>query len=228
MGFEGDLENGGKGASRLPYQAKKIGILLAKKNGSQYGFAGGGAMYELKSIIGKMFNSLKLEVSYATSEIFPNWADKDIFASIFVSGQAVGYVAGVDKTIAKKIGLKKDVALAEIELEALKKVCRVADNFKFSEFEKFPPLTRDLAFVVNEKVLYGDIKREISEFHEYIKEVSLFDIYQGEKIGAHNKNMAFSVVYRTDRTLTGAEVDEIQKKLVKRLEERFEARIRDF
>ena len=95
-------------------------------------------------------------------------------------------------------------------------------------FEKFPPLTRDLAFVVNEKVIYNDIKKEIINFHEYIKDVDLFDEYHGEKLGKNKKSLAFHVRYQAEKTLTGEEVDAVQKQLLKQLEKRFDAVIRDF
>jgi len=58
--------------------------------------------------------------------------------------------------------------------------------------------------------------------------VELFDVYQGEKLGKGNKNLAFSIVYQADKTLISEEVDEIQKGLIKKLEEKFEARVRKF
>ena len=101
-------------------------------------------------------------------------------------------------------------------------------DLKYSQITKYPRLIRDLAFVVNEKVLYNDIRDEIKNFHEYIKEVDLFDVYHGEKIGIGNKNLAFHVIYQTDKTLTARDVDDIQKNLIKKLEKRFEAKIRDY
>ena len=78
------------------------------------------------------------------------------------------------------------------------------------------------------KVLYNDIRNEILNFHEYIKEVELFDVYMGEKIGKENKNLAFHVNYQANKTLTSEEVDVIQKELIEKLEEKFEAKVRDF
>ena len=82
--------------------------------------------------------------------------------------------------------------------------------------------------MVNERILYNDLKAEIAAWHKFIKSVDLFDVYFGEKIGVDKKNLAFRLIYQTDKTLTAAEVDEIQAGLIKRLEEKFEAKIRDF
>jgi len=99
---------------------------------------------------------------------------------------------------------------------------------KYKELDKYPPVVRDLAFVVNEKVLYNDIRNEIINFHEYVKEVELFDVFQGDTIGKGNKNLAFHIIYQTNRTMTAKEVDDLQASLIQRMEEKFEAKIRNF
>jgi phenylalanyl-tRNA synthetase beta chain len=93
---------------------------------------------------------------------------------------------------------------------------------------KYPPVIRDLAFVLDEKVLYNDIKEAIISFHGHIRKVELFDIYQGKQLGPGKKSLAFHVEYQADRTLTAEEVASIQKDLAARLEEKFGAQIRDF
>ena len=65
-------------------------------------------------------------------------------------------------------------------------------------------------------------------FNEYVKQVDLFDVYAGDKLGKGKKSLAFHIVYQADKTLTSEEVDKLQAELIKRLEKRFEAKIRDF
>jgi phenylalanyl-tRNA synthetase beta chain len=88
---------------------------------------------------------------------------------------------------------------------------------------------RDLAFVVENKILYNDLKKEISGFNPLIKTVELFDVYIGNKLAGGKKSLAFHINYQAEeRTLTAAEVDKIQSDLVACLEEKFEAKLRDF
>jgi phenylalanyl-tRNA synthetase beta subunit len=56
----------------------------------------------------------------------------------------------------------------------------------------------------------------------------LFDVFQGEAIGANHKNLAFHIIYQADRTMVAKEVDDLQQKLIKRMEEKFEAKVRNF
>ena len=64
---------------------------------------------------------------------------------------------------------------------------------------------------------------------ELVRRVEFFDVYQGGKLGAKNKSLAFHIIYQApDRTLTSTEVDELEKGIIKRLEEKFGAKIRNF
>jgi len=82
--------------------------------------------------------------------------------------------------------------------------------------------------VVGTEILYNDIREEIMNFDSLIKRVELFDVYQGGKLGEDKKNLAFNVIYQADRTLTSEEIDQLQAGLVKKLEDKFSAKIRDF
>ena len=88
---------------------------------------------------------------------------------------------------------------------------------------------RDLAFVVNEKVLYNDFWRVLADFHPLISRAELFDIYQGGALGEGKKSWAFHITYQaSDRTLTAEEVDLIQTDLIQRCHSQFDSQIRDF
>ncbi len=55
----------------------------------------------------------------------------------------------------------------------------------------------------------------------------LFDVYRGEQIGAGKKSLAYSLTYQApDRTLTDAEVARVRQRIIRRLEQELEARIR--
>jgi phenylalanyl-tRNA synthetase beta chain len=118
--------------------------------------------------------------------------------------------------------------LAEINLAELFNLIKAAGESKYKAIEKYPPVVRDLAFVVEANVLYNDINREISNFSEMVKKVELFDVYEGGKLGAGKKSLAFHIIYQADRTLTSEEVDKMQDVLIGKLEKKFGAKIRNF
>jgi phenylalanyl-tRNA synthetase alpha chain len=88
---------------------------------------------------------------------------------------------------------------------------------KYKEVSKYPPVTRDISFIVNKNFSpndYFDLIRE-TVGDEIIEEVSLIDKYENdEKFGTNKVSYAYRIVYRSlDRTLTSEEVDVLHKKL---------------
>jgi phenylalanyl-tRNA synthetase beta chain len=123
---------------------------------------------------------------------------------------------------------KKEIALAEMSLP---EIIEIISNspLHYVEPSKYPALERDLAFVVDEKILYNDLYEQIKNFHPLIAKVELFDVYSGKNLSDNKKSLAFHLSYQSnDKTLIAKEVDEIQKELIGKLAERFDAQIRDF
>lgn len=221
LNVEGDLGRGGEAKVNLPYQEKRLGMVFAAKEAKKI-------FSEAKGVIDSLFDSLNLSPLYTKMEDQVEWMDSDMSAQIMLNGVSVGAVFVVASGIAKNIGLKKEAVIVEIRLNDLLSLASVSEIKEYEPFEKFPPLVRDLAFVVSSNILYNEIRKEILEHDELIKTVDLFDVYEGEKLGEGKKSLAFHVVYQADRTLKNEEVDAIQKKLLGKLEEKFEAKIRDF
>lgn len=219
---EGSELKDNSGGGRLPYQEKRLGLVIANDGK-------GDIFRQLKGAVEYLFGNFGLAIEWRGSEIAPTWAEGQSSAEIIVGGKMLGTVNLLSAKIAKASGLKKSVAIAEIGLPQLSLAISRAAAKQFEEFEKYPPLTRDLAFVVDAKILYSDLKKEITGMSALVSRVEFFDVYQGGKLGAKNKSLAFHVVYQSpDRTLTSTEVDELEKGIVKRLEEKFGAKIRNF
>jgi phenylalanyl-tRNA synthetase alpha chain len=100
---------------------------------------------------------------------------------------------------------------------------------KFQEVSKFPPVVRDISFVVGEDFVlndYFDLVRDI--VGDLIEEVVLTDSYENEeKFGKGKKSYTFRITYRhLDKTLTGEEVDIIHKKLEEKTASEFGGTVR--
>ena len=90
-------------------------------------------------------------------------------------------------------------------------------------------MTRDLAIVVSEEILYNKVRKAIKDFDALIKSVELFDVYSGDKLESGKKSLAWHLVYQSeDKTLTSNEVDNLQNKLLEYLAENLGAKLRDF
>ncbi len=102
-------------------------------------------------------------------------------------------------------------------------------NSKFKEVSKYPPITRDISFVVSASFApnnYFDLIRDIGG--ELVEEVSLLDKYENAaKFGAGKLSYTYRIIYRsTERTLTIEEIDPIQNKITEATKKQFGAEVR--
>src|SRR3990167_5772089 len=109
----------------------------------------------------------------------------------------------------------------------VKKQLRLGNKFK--EVSKFPPITRDISFVVKNNFVpnnYFDLIRDLGG--DLVEEVTLLDKYENaEKFGKDKISYTYRIIYRSsDRTLTGEEVDAIQKKIYDETAKQFWAELR--
>ena len=128
---------------------------------------------------------------------------------------------------ARKFGIKQPVFVAEVYWKELLKIVK-KNSVKYSELPKYPEVRRDLALLLDESVTFNDImKAAFSAERKVLKNVSLFDVYTGDKIGAGKKQYAISFVLQDmEKTLTDQAVEAVMSKLLKTFEERFGAKLR--
>ncbi len=102
-------------------------------------------------------------------------------------------------------------------------------NSKYQEVSKYPPITRDISFIIAKSVSlnnYYELVRDLGG--NLIEQVELMDQYENdEKFGADKKSYTFHIVYRSlEKTLTDVEVNSIHDKITEKTKEEFEAVIR--
>lgn len=128
--------------------------------------------------------------------------------------------------IAAQFDLKGPAFLFELDVDAL--IDASAGIKKYKPLPKFPESSRDIAFIVNEDVPYGDILNAIHSLDtKLIENVELFDVYCGGNIQKGMRSMAIRIRYRSlEGTLTQEEVEDVHAKAGKALAEKFNAVIR--
>ncbi len=126
-------------------------------------------------------------------------------------GWAFGF--GIERLAIISMALP-DIRLLWSEDARIKKQLVLGQEFK--EVSKYPPITRDISFVVKKGFVpndYFDLVRDIAG--DLVEEVKLIDTYENEaKLGAGNVSYAYRITYRSiERTLTNEEVSGLHKKL---------------
>jgi phenylalanyl-tRNA synthetase beta chain len=138
-------------------------------------------------------------------------------AVVLIGGAPAGLVGELHPRIVDDLNLPARTSVAELDLAA------VADHapptFAVREIPRFPPVHRDLAFVVDQDVPAGAVSEALRQAGgDLVDKVVLFDVFSGEPLPPGKKNVAFSVDFRaSDRTLTDEEVDRVVMEIVGRL-----------
>ncbi len=120
-----------------------------------------------------------------------------------------------------------DIRLFWSEDPRVKKQLKLGNKFK--EVSKYPPITRDISFIVNKDFVpnnYFDLIRDLGG--DIVEQVELLDKYENaEKFGEGKVSYTYRIVYRSnERTLVSEEVDAIQQKIYKETKKQFNAELR--
>ena len=133
----------------------------------------------------------------------------------------------VKKSFLKKFDIKQDVFYADFNWDAVIELSK-SSSIRFKEIPKFPEVRRDLALVVDRNVKYELLESLAFQTEKnLLKNVNLFDVYEGDKIEAGKKSYALSFILQDENaTLTDSEVDKVIQKLIKTYQEKAGAVIR--
>lgn len=136
-------------------------------------------------------------------------------------------IGAVAKSELKKFDLNQSVFYADFNLEVLFELNR-KNKTEYTEIPKFPAVRRDLAMLLDKSVKYTQIEElAYTAERKFLKEVNLFDIYEGDKIGAGKKSYAVSfTLLNEESTLTDKQIDGIMQKLITTYKEKLNAELR--
>jgi len=133
----------------------------------------------------------------------------------------------VSKQIRKEFGIKQEVLFADFDWST---ILLISGNkkIKVSNLTKFPSVKRDLALLLDEKVTFKEIyDLAFQSERNLLKDVDLFDVYQGDKLPEGKKSYAVSFVLQDqNKTLEDRQIDKIMQKLQQSFEKNLEAVLR--
>ena len=172
-----------------------------------------------------------LETVYGASLQANRIAPNDLAAlvcELVSNGRGIGHLGLVRPRQARELGAKGEVIVAEVELLAV----AARSLFKLKPLERFPAVTRDIAFVSPRSTHWAEVIATLNSAREsLLADVQVFDLFvdpSGQKIPADKKSLACSLTYRaSDRTLTQDEVNEVHQRLKKRLVDELGVNLRE-
>ncbi|HEY4797772.1 MAG TPA: phenylalanine--tRNA ligase subunit beta, partial [Bacteroidia bacterium] len=180
--------------------------------------------FHMKSFADNIFGRLGIvpeQISEMSSEILSSGLAYE------VKKKKVAEFGFVKKSFLKKFDIKQEVFYADFNWDALTELTK-SSNVRYKEIPKFPHVKRDLALVVEKNMSYQLLESLAYQTEKkLLKDVNLFDVYEGEKIEAGKKSYALSFTLQNDEaTLTDKEVDSVMQRLVRTFQEKAKAVIR--
>ncbi|WP_252243030.1 MULTISPECIES: phenylalanine--tRNA ligase subunit beta [unclassified Clostridium] len=147
-------------------------------------------------------------------------------AKLVIGKNVVGTLGEVHLDVTENYGIDVPCFIAELNLDALYESADM--DRKYKALPKFPAVTRDIALLVEDSILVQKIEECIRKAGgNLVEKVQLFDIYKGKQIPDGKKSIAYAIAYRADKTLTDKEVNKVHDKILRSLEYKLGATLRD-
>eukprot|EP01029_Cantina_marsupialis_P023151 TRINITY_DN572_c0_g3_i1.p1 TRINITY_DN572_c0_g3~~TRINITY_DN572_c0_g3_i1.p1 ORF type:complete len:817 (-),score=158.91 TRINITY_DN572_c0_g3_i1:3398-5848(-) len=167
------------------------------------------------------FNIEKLRIKETENDQFTEGLSYGVKKTVLVE---MGMVSG---KILKNMDIDTPVYYADFDWATLIKEA-MKNKVSYTELAKYPAVKRDLALLIDKGVSFAEIKTIAFNCEKkLLKSVSLFDVYEGEKLGEGKKSYAVSFILQdTEKTLNDKQIDKIMQKLIKSYEKQLGAELR--
>lgn len=181
--------------------------------------------YDLKTVVQSVVTRLGFEDAKMDASVSPEFAEA---LNVVVRKKEVARFGRVSAKILKALDVTGDVFYAEFDWDAVLSLLAASKGPRFTEVPKFPSVRRDLALVLDRKVSYKDVEELAWQTEkQLLREVNLFDVYEGEKLGGDKKSYAVSFILQDDvATLTDKQIEKTMERLSKAYTEKLGATIR--
>ena len=218
------FNKGGRGGI-LPDEKTIVGGALTGRTEKKIWGKGERNFYYLKGLVESLLGRLNIY----DIEFFPvnlPFIHPQKGACVKINDEDIGYLGELSPAVAEGFDLKDKLYVFELSLD------KILDNAvterKYTHLPKYPSIYRDIAIVLNSNIKSDNVYRIIRDTdNSILKEIILFDYYEGKQIPAGKKSLAYSLVYRSDdRTLTDDDVNPVHEKIVANLRDKLEAELR--
>lgn len=185
-------------------------------------------IYDLKAVVANIFTRLGInpaELKYTVE------APDEIFAASLAiasrSGKELGRLGILSKGVLKMCGIKQPVCYASLRWDDLVKMA-IKHKVTYTPLPKTHPVKRDLALLIDNNVTMAQIEATVRESErKLLKNVALFDAYQGDKLPEGKKSYAISITLQDDeKTLQDKQIEAVMAKITTNLTKKLGAQLR--
>ena len=201
--------------------------LIAKK-GSQ----GSEDFYKMKGVIDSLVTKMGISnVWYDEWKISPEESKISLWdlkraAEIKVDQKEIGFLGAISPKVLSAMKIKNPVFVFDLNFDLLSQLA--VEEHEFRPLSRYPAAIRDLAVLVPRAVKVEEVLNLIEQAGGIlVRDVDLFDMYEGEELPGGKKNLAFRIVYQAeDRTLESREIEKIHQNIIKNLEKNINWEVR--
>jgi phenylalanyl-tRNA synthetase beta chain len=193
-------------------------VALAMTGTAEPGWTGDGRAFDVfdaKGVVAALLADLG--IAWSTGEPIGGPFHPGRSAEVVAAGERIGMVGELHPTTAERLDLPGRVAVAELEVAVLMRLA--SPDVQVRDVPRYPPVRRDLAFVVDASVAAGVVQASLEDAAGALLDSALlFDVHEGPPLPKGTKSLAFSLDLRApDRTLTDAEAAEVVAAIATRL-----------
>lgn len=184
------------------------------------------SFFTLRAAVERLLKRFGIDLYALQSESI----DDDLYADAIVFKQGpkeVLRMGVVSPIVRKKFDIKQEVYFAEIDFDQLIKMTK-KQKVQFKELSKFPEVKRDLALLVDKGVSFSELRSiAFATEKKLLKSVSLFDVYEGDKLPEGKKSYALSFILEDrNQTLTDKQIERTMANIQTQLEQKAHAEVR--
>ena len=183
-------------------------------------------VFELKAYVENIFTRLGVESGRI---VMTQTADELFSAALDIAtrdGKELGRVGIVSGKILRKFGIDVEVCFADLHWTLLMRL--TGKKVTFTDIPKYPSVKRDLALLLDEKITFAEVEKVALESEKkLIREVTLFDVYEGKNLPEGKKSYAISLLLQDEtKTLNDKQIEHIMSRVVANLQNKLGASLR--
>ncbi len=177
--------------------------------------------YVVKGIVENLLDYMGYEKRYTFERSDCKDLHPGVQAYILLDNKKIGIIGKVHPNITKK-----DIFVFELDLNS---IFGRTNKLKYKEAFKYPSIEKDMAYILDRNIDVSEVIKTITKTaNKTLQDVSVFDVYEGDKISSDKKSVAFNLVFNgIDRTLTDEEVMDVFNKIIDKVVSIHKAELRD-
>ncbi len=183
--------------------------------------------FDLKAVVNNIF----IRFGLTTDDIIETQVNNELFSAALEyrnhGGKVIGHVGIVSRKCCKMADVEQEVFFAELDWNLMLKLA-LKKKVEFTDLPKTMPVKRDLALLVGAEVAFSDIDKVVrSSEKKLLKDITLFDVYEGKNLEPGKKSYAISMTLQDDeKTLNDKQIELTMNRIITNLQKQLDAKLR--